>query len=315
MIYKNSIKVFFANFKNVWKILLYKLIMWLFISAICISFGISLIEKIFTESILEEFYDLFTNSTMNLNILSFISHLFLIVEQMFNIILAFDFYSWLLLICLIVVATILYFFFNSVLMLALSRELSDNMSSQTHRGFINCVLLSIRDGFKLCFVRMLVMLPLYLLIFFVLIKLYDLSEISAFWSIFAPMLFICAAIILFALKMTILLGWQPAMIEQGVGVFKGLKMNFKALKGKFFKLLSTSIFMLITLIVLNYLAISCLAISIVVTLPITTLLVMVYYMTAYYHCNGMRYYIDRNTIETPLKKENTDTIAKCKYII
>ena len=69
-------------------------------------------------------------------------------------------------------------------------------------------------------------------------------------------------------------------------------------------------------IALNVLAVILTAsVGLIVTLPFCILLIYTYNMVAYFYANGMRFYVEKNKIVTPIKIEDFESIKVLKNII
>ena len=118
--------------------------------------------------------------------------------------------------------------------------------------------------------------------------------------------------LLFALHQISVLGWMSAIIVFDCNVFEGYRKGFKAVVRHFGKTFTASLvcfafFWLLVLIFGVY--------SMAVLVPFMTTLLCVYDMAIFFSSQGMRFYYNENSILTPKKLEEVDSINKTAYLL
>ena len=95
-------------------------------------------------------------------------------------------------------------------------------------------------------------------------------------------------------------------------MFKGLKAGFKAVFRRFFKAFSTALVIFFLFFVLTYILTPC---SVLITFPLLFVLINIFEMVMFYGSQGMKYYVDLDTIVSPKRLAEVDSFKKVKNLI
>ena len=93
---------------------------------------------------------------------------------------------------------------------------------------------------------------------------------------------------------------------------KSFKKGFKAISRRYFRVLS-SIFVIIFFV--GVVAIMFTTISLIALIPLASVAILMLEMVVFFDSQGMRYYVDLETIVSPKKLEECDKFNKVKNII
>ena len=312
MMFKNTIKLTFANFINTWKIMLYKIIVFFCVLGLTFTICWPIIDSL----IIEDFFVLAQSQYdalfFNGNIVALFNTTASLIKQMMDIIVAHN-QVWLLIVS-IVTSTVLYYFTTGLEDLSVTNIISGYMSNSTKYGFLNTFVANLRKSSCLQLARTITVLPINILLIVSAYYIFvGLTSVSGILATMVTMLFV---IVTFSLKGTLFSGWVPAIQVKNLKTWQGLRMGVKAMSRRFYRTLSTNIVLITCIIVLNLFALlfTC-GIGLFITLPLSTLVMLIFNTTMYYGSNGIRYYVDSQTIISPKKLELQDTIKKVKNII
>ncbi|MEG1499480.1 MAG: hypothetical protein RR400_00190, partial [Clostridia bacterium] len=210
-----------------------------------------------------------------------------------------------------ILAFVLPFLYNFA-ELAVGESLYGYMSSLTKISFTGSLF---RNAAKSCLyglVKVLVVLPVNLLICAAVFGVLRLGAVSNEMFYFVPFLVTVVACFALGLKLTLFSGWMPAMIVFECGPFKGLRKGCKAVSRRFLKTLSTASIIIFAIFATNLLFGS---FAFIITIPLAFMFVLVFPMIMFFGSQGMRYYVDSDTILAPKKLEEIDSFKKVKDII
>ena len=316
MIFKNTFKVLLSNFSLTYKVLIYKLIVLLLALAlagtISTPFLMHLGETQFFTYFVDQLVLMFENINLG-NVFIGFKNIFI---SILNILKNLD--TNLLLNAILGIGTfvLVYGLFGNFTELATIDCLNGNLSSKTKLSFFKSTISKMFKSLLMTiikFVISLVYLVAVFLIFYYGFTNFDLASDIA--KIIIPASMFLSFVLITGIHLTLITGFAPSIIVNDEGVLNGLIIGFKAIKKKFFKVLSTSIMIVLILTILNLIvAVFSFFAGIIFTLPISYVVVCLYKIVAFYESNGMRYYVC-DTIRTPLKKGEQDKIKKLKYIV
>jgi len=316
MIFKNTFKLLFSNFSLTYKVLIYKLIVLLLALGLAGTIGVPflmhLTEVGFFKNVVDQILLMFENINLG-NVFIGFKNIFLItldlfknldINLLFNAVLS------------IIVFILTYGIIGSFSELSVIDCLNGNLSSKTKLSFFKSLISKMFKSILMVLIKFIISIPYLISIF--LILYFGFTSFDAFGDIakmLIPTLMFLAFVIFTGIHLTLITGFAPSIIVNDEGVFKGLFIGFKAIKKKFFKVLSTSIMIVLILTILNLIcAVFSFFAGIIFTLPISYVVICLYKIVAFYESNGMRYYVG-DTIRTPLKKGEQDKIKKLKYIV
>lgn len=312
MMFKNSIKLLMANFSTVWKLLVYKLI------ALGITVGLFFIGYS-SISGMSSFVTLKTSTldfVMTFNIGTSLG------EVLRNLLALIDvFFAFIADIAVTNTGMLVYFAIVFLIILPFLWKLSDiptgetlygYMASLTKYSFTGSMIRKIGISSRYSLLSLAIFLPINFLIAYGLYGILTLVNMGGIMLAIVPLLIFVYLSLIIGLKTALFCGWMPAIVVFNCGPVKGLKLGFKAVFRRFLKVLSTAIMLTAFVLAINLLFGS---FSFIITIPIGAMMVLVFQMVMFFGSQGMRYYVDLDTILSPKKLEQTDKFNKVKDII
>ncbi len=308
MRFKNTIRLFLENFKNVYKILLCKLVIGAVAAAILCSFMLPAVMQV-RESVEWQ--------TLKDAITDFIFVMFPGHEGdfatskaiLFNDALpAFGGYLWTkageivgISIGLILVYLIARFA-ESVCYFSVADTLDDKMQMYGRMTFSSSLVKNFGRASKYS----LVYVPLTFLFDLVIVGVcyLCLAAFKIFFGLFFSMILI---VLLQSLKLTVCCFWMPAMTTDKKTLKEGMQVWKKEGKGQFWKTFSVYVMLVYLIIVLNVLAVLCtLASGLILTVPMSFFALMCFQYVNYYTVQGRRYFITFDSIAFNEDKGNSE---------
>jgi hypothetical protein len=186
------------------------------------------------------------------------------------------------------------------------------MASQTKYGFMGAMIRKLGVSVSYSILLTLAILPFTALMLAGGVAVLYLTVYGGLLLYFLPFILFVYLLLINSLKITMLSGWTPSIVVFNCNAVTGFNKGMTALFRRFFKVWSTSI--ILTFIVLSVaMLLGCYALLIII--PIASLFISIFGMVMFFGSQGMRYYVDMDTIITPKKLEQTDKICKLKYVI
>lgn len=311
MMFRNSYRLLLANFGAFWKDFLYKLLVLGFVVAITIP----VMGTIKSLPVLESFFESaeqlfltfpFSNQSVFFEGLYDLSLTFLnLIRQLFNLHFATGIY-------LVFLYCLLMPFLFSLSDLAVSEVLYGSMASLTKYNFSASYIKKLVKSLAYSFFNTILNLIFVFLTAFGVFGILYLGITGDVSMLFVPALICLAIIVIMGFKLTLFAGWAPSIIVFNCGVFKGLKKGFIAVGRRFFKTYSS----VAMLILLHLLFVSVFGVvSLALLLPLFSVTLIIFQMVMFFGSQGMRYYVDTDTILSPKQLEETDKFEDAKYII
>lgn len=306
--FKNSFKLFFSNFDKVWKFLFYRLIVLAIIIGLIAPF-----YNVIKDIILANWTDSILDSIPATGLLygSDLAGLIRAVVQFLegSLIMLFTGHVW-----VGVYIMFMMFFIRPILnnmgKYATCEMLYGYMSSQSKVGFCSAYIRTIRKSFIYALLKTLLTLPLLLL---TLGALYGLTMIEGkIYGYFLPFLVIVVLSLVLALSETLVCGWAPAGVVYGEGASKAYRTGIRAVFRRYGRVLSTAL-MLNLLVVFLIMGFG--IVSILIFVPLYYGIISMFEMIMFYGSQGMKYYVDAETIVSPKKLEQRDKMKKTKYVL
>ena len=314
MMFKNSTKLCMANFSTVWKLLLYKLIVLgimvgLFYLGYTAVASVASVQALFSSvgdfvlsfNITSGFHSIFT-SIYELFVLLFEVIAELAVEHTW-IFVYFTFLS-------LIVSPFLWKFSD----IATGESLYGYMASLTRTSFVGALVRKSGHASLYSLMRLVIDVPLNLAIiagFYGILQILTVGN-GVVSSLLLPVIVFVYFTLTVGLKMALFSGWMPAMVVYNCGPIKGLVLGMRASFRRFFKVFSTSLMISAIVIAVNLLFGS---FSFIITVPLSAMFVLVFQMVMFFGSQGMRYYVDLDTILTPKKLEETDKFKTVKDLL
>lgn len=312
MMFRNSIKLLIANFSTVWKLALYYIIVVGAVIGLLFPFFGAIGSALNATGDLNNLVELFTSFNVSFNFFSFVTELNLLFVSIFNNLIAmFVTNTWVAIYLVFVL-----FYLAPVLFgladLPVGHTLFGYMSSLTKYNFTGSYISKLGRSIRYQLFKNLVHLPFNLAIFVVLYFILGLVSVGGILIYFLPVIIILSFILVIALKKTLFSGWMPAIVVYDYNIFvafgKGIQTVFK----RFFKVFSTSIFMVLIIFAFCYLFGTYVLLIII---PLSVIFFYVFEMVMFYSSQGMRFYVDLDTIVKPKLLEECDCFNKVKNII
>ncbi len=299
MSYKNSMKLFASNFALVWKQLLYLMCTLLIFSLCSYTITTPIIDLLKDNGIGGDFKLLFntvygTPSELALNISDVLKHIITILIENFSSI-------WLSLVGTILLCFLLPYILTQVSIYNISSILYQKFTMNMDVGYMQNFLRTLKQGLKYAFANLIFVLP-FLAIFVVLLEIYLLIANTIISAIIGLIGFMALTIMVLAFKITIFTNYTAYMVENDADAFvsfaKGVAISLK----NFWKPMSISIILLLTIIMVNgFIAVFTFFSGLIITIPATYVLIAIYNLVTYFNNKGIRYYLSNTIIYNPVK--------------
>ena len=310
--FKNSFKLLTANFSTVWKLVLYYLIVIALLVGLIYPVYDLILPALNAQGAITNLLETAKNLNISSNIPQIFNSIFSGLGLIFSAIFAlFTTNFWLAFYIVFIVFYLMPFLFG-LADLPIQETLFGYMSSLTKYGFVNSYVRKLGKSALFQLFKCLIMLPVNALIIYVLYQTLSLTTVGGIMVYFLPFIFVIVFCLLLALKRTLFSGWVPAIVVYDCNMFIGLTRGFKALFRRFWKSLSTALIMMLCIFAVNYLFGT---FAFLITIPVSIMLLNVFEMVMFYGSQGMRYYVDLETIVTPKRLEEKDSFRKIKNII
>lgn len=312
MMFKNSFKLLMAKFSTLWELVLYYIIVCAILFAFIFPFSGTLIENLQVGGHLENLYKCAINFNVSVNLFSWFKILYVSLVGVFYNFIAMLGTNTLLGIYVLVVLFFIIPFLFGLAKLPLEESLYGYMSSLTRYGFFHSFIRKFPKSARLSLFRTLICLPINLLFVYIFVLALKVTTFGGVFAMVSPFIAVAAMCILASLKATLFAGWIPACVVYNCNMFVGLAKGFKAVFRRFWRSLSTALVMMVIIFAVNYLFSS---FAFIISIPISIMLLNIFEMVMFYGSQGMRYYVDLDTIVTPKKLEELDSFSKIKDLI
>lgn len=308
MMFKNSFRLLLSNFDKVWKLLVYQILSWAVVLALLAPFYQTLIGGLTNAWELSNlgkyltngtFYGInvadallaFSNAVLSFAKLLFVEHLFVGVY------------------CTVILFFVRPFFAN-IGKYVVCEMVYGYMSSSSKHGFTITLLRTLKRSLPYAIFKTLYCLPFDALI---LASLFGLTSIDhALYAYAMPFLVVIVPSLLFALRETFSCGWAPAMIVFDQNVFRAFPKGIVASFRRGLRVYSTA-FMIYLLALVLTMVIGLYALILI--LPCIFPFIDIFEMVMFFSSQGMRFYVDADTILSPKKLEEVDRIKDAKYLL
>lgn len=298
---KNSIKLLLNNFSVVWKILLYKLVIFFISLALIVGFVLpnvlTIINSIGDTGLFENLKnlvnDFIARVDLNVNLEAFKTSLEnaskVLTENAQRLMMSYIY------IMIIVVLTNL---LSGLSELAGSDVINADMSANAKYSFSSRFIITFGKNIKYQLVRLFTEIPVYIIIAFIVWNVF--SFLFSYIAVFSVFFAFIVYIVLTGFTQSFFCGWLPEITLNKTNVFDAIRISFKKIRPHFFQILSGFVLINITLFFINsMLAFFTCGAGLLISIPMSTLLVIIYRLVIYYDINGLKYYADNNTIVSP----------------
>lgn len=309
--FKNSIKLLCANFDKVWKFLVYLILSWGIVLALLAPFYSTFAEIITQVWVENNLGSVFTSGTFyGLSVTvaealtSVLGAIFAFIKILFTTNVWIGIYFAII---VYVVRSIL----HDVGKFVTCEMMYGYMATSTKVGFTSTLLRTLKKSLSYAGIKLLFALPFNVLI---CLGIYGLSLMpgNAVLSVLLPILIIIIPSLLLAFKQTFISGWAAAMIVFDCNVFKAFAKGEAAVLRRGLRVYST-VFIIFIMVFLLAMAFG--LYSLVIILPVLFPLIYTFEMVMFFSSQGMRFYVDTDTILTPKRLEEVDKIENAKYLL
>lgn len=311
MMFKNSIKLFVANFSIFWKVLLYKLIVVLVGVLLFLPVLNIWVEAFQAVNFLDAFTHFATN-TVFVNLTELFRNLFVLVQTFIDgiyILLQTSVFSF---IYSLFLAIIVIPFLYNLSSIPAGECLYSYMATLSKPKFTIAFINRIGISSVYSIFKTLMLIPILAIFLSGFYGLLMLTTIEGILQIFLPLIIFIYIVVVVAVVITFFSGWMPASVVFNISPVLTYKKGIKAVFRRFFKILST---MLIIIFLSTFMTLMFTSISLVVVIPFTEVMIIMFEMVMFFESQGNRYYVDMDTICCPKKLEECDSFKKVKSII
>ena len=313
MIFRNTFRLLFSNFSNVWKLLLYYFICFSITALVCSGFIMPIINELARDGILTKLWDIISNFFVIGPEASLVA-LHEVIVQTIAILsdnLTLKFFSIFTIIWLFLVFPITL----DMAKIALGEVIYGYMTSQVKYSFTGRYVKNIGKGISYSALKYAVQLVFRALNIGVIVCFFQFL-IKGGGYVFLAMLVFALLLLLVALKRTLFSCWMPAICVLSEDAFSSLATNFKTSFRNFFVIFSNMLVLEIVAIVFNLIfGVFTATVSLIITLPITVFVFAIAEMTSFFSSRGMRFYVYPDMFISPKKFEEQDSISRIKNLI
>lgn len=309
MMFKNSIRLLCSNFAEVWKLLVYHIISIGFCVGLLAIFHtefVSYFNLAYTESGLVDVFGSGTlydvgNIALTLSKVADFGVLFLQTMFASNVGIGIFF--------LIVIFYILPLLMNMG-KIVMCELMYGYMSACQKQSFTGTFLKTLKSSLAYSSIKVLYALPFNVL---TMLSMWGLTRVSnGAFNYIMPFAFVIVPAVFMAFKELFNGGWAPAKVVYNHNIFKSYAIGMRAVLRRGDKVFSTAfIFYLLAIVISVVLGLY----SLIIILPIISPLLHIFEMVCFFSNQGMRYYVDNDTILSPKKLEEVDKIEDAKYIL
>lgn len=308
MTFKNYMKISFSNFDKTWKLMLYRLVVWAVVCAMiasCFNPIRRVVIDIWDGELFAEFAGagLFYGKNVAVTFANVASVLVVGLTKLFTNNLGIAIY-------LTLVIFLVKPFLMNIGRFVVNEQMYGYMSSHAKHGFCSTFIRTLAKSSQYAILRLLFTLPfngaVAVMFYFML------SAGGHAFSIAMPFVFLMIATFVLSIKQILIMGWAPALVVSGENVFKSFGIGLKATLRGFSRTLVFSNALYFTMILLAF---GFGVFSLLVIVPLFGTITSIFEMLNYFSCQGMRYYVDRDTVLSSKKLEEQDTISKAKFLL
>lgn len=283
--FRNSVKLLFSNFATVWKLLLYYLVITLIGVGLVAPVFSSVVEVFRNHNFFEILVDLLTTFNLGTNLIS----IFAGVGTVFSTLVAcivdyFVIHTWLAVYLTFLFVVLLPFLYE-LGGIAAGETLYGYMSSQAKVNFTGRIFTSLKKSFKYIMAKILVATPINLLVFYLIIKVFELTTLGGTIKFAVPLIITLVLCLLITLRLVLFSGWLPALIVYDCGVWSAFARGIKAVGRRFFRTFSTMLIFVILNICIDVLFGS---IAFLLLIPLGLYLIYIVDFVMFYGSQGDR---------------------------
>jgi len=316
MIITDTIKLFFNNSGLIWKILLYQLVCSILVCGVAVACCYPLIVGLVDSGVFDQIANIISDSFFNFQINEILSNLGSIMSQFLGIITSNSAQFVPLLILLFIVLGIGGSFIFGLMQIPVMECIYGFMGSFSKLGFGGCFIKDFGRSVRFSLARLAIVLPFDILILAVFLLSLRLFSFGVVLSMLAPFIIVFVLTALISIRISLFSTWASSIVVKNSKIFTGLKDSFKAVSKTYKQMFGTSVAITLIIIVLNVSAIMFTAsVGLFLTIPSSVLLCYVFAQVAFFYANGLRFYLDKQTIVTPRKIEDFESLKTLKNIV
>lgn len=308
MMFRNSLKLLCANFDKVWKLLVYQILsIAIYFALLCVFFNqyLDIITNAINQSGLASVTNtgIFLGSNLADGLTSAVDFVLIFFRDLFTTNVGYGIYF-----------CILTFYFLPLLLnigrVVMCEMLYGFMSSCQKQSFTGTFLKTLKTSLAYSSLKVLYAIPFN---FLILLSMWALTRVDNYvFDYIMPFAFVIVPSLLMAFKETFNAGWAPAKVVYNQNIAKSFRIGMRAVLRRGARVFSTAFIIFLLAIVLSMV----LGLySIIIILPLVSPLVHIFEMVVFFSSQGMRFYVDTDTILSPKKLEEVDKIEDAKYII
>lgn len=311
MRFKHSLLVFIDNIATTYKVLLYKLIVAVIVSALSLAVilpSLNVVRSTAEYAALSEQLNAFWADVSALQLTNLASSFDNIKIELGSFVQVLTSNGLIAVdaVCAVIIAFI-YYFLTAIGDFGLGETVNNRMMLRAHTPYAATLLKDLRRA------------SLYAIIYTPISLLFYAIGGVIIWAVafkalaFAPLLakcFVAAAltISLFALKFTLTTDWMPHILHTNCNNRKAIAYCLHPKKGAFLRVLSTLIVMVILIFVINAVgALFTFGAALIITIPAGTMLLTCYQFVNYCDNNSLKFFIDDYVIIGPQKEAKMTT--------
>lgn len=314
MIFRNTFRLLFSNFSNVWKLLVYYLICIVLTFLVCGALALPIIEKLNQANVFSDFLaivnNFFNNAPSNtaLNLEGVWENFLQVINSNPQFTFNYVFLAiWLLFV---------FPFTLDLAQLPMGEVLYGYMTSQTKYSFTGRFIKTLKKSLLYSLVRFFVLLVFNVGIFTFIFLIIKLATMGNILYLMLDIALLACLLIVIAFKYTLFSCWMPAISVFDSNVFVALGQNFVVAFRKFGSIFSTSILLVILALVFNLIfGVFSFTVSFIVTIPITVFVFAIFQMVSFFSSQGMKFYVYPDMVISSKTFEEQMTIENTKYLL
>ncbi len=311
MIFKNSLKLFVANFSVFWKLLLYKLMVIAFCCVLLIP-TFSVWNEAFNSVEFSELLIGFSTKTVFVNISALMRSLYVVVEAFLDAVaILYSAHTFMLFYTAVILLVILPFLFG-LFTIPAGEGLYSYMASLNRSSFMANFVSKLGKSAVYSLIRTLILLPFLAVFLTGAYYLLSLCKSSGIIQIFLPIMLVVYIALLLSLFTTFLSGFMPACVAFDISPLKAFKKGLKAVSRMFLRVFSSVFVIFFFTIIFTFIMTS---FSLIALIPLASVAIIMLDMVMFFESQGNRYYVDLDSIVTPRKLEQCEKFNKVKNII
>lgn len=307
MMFKNSVKLLCSNFDKVWKLLVFHILSFALCTALlCVFFDyyVSAWNAAFTDSTLNQMVESGTlyGSKLADGLTAAVDFIILFMQGVFANVGRGIYFVFILFI-------LLPFLLNTG-KIVICEMMYGYMSSCQKQSFTGTYLKTLRTSIVYSITKLFYSIPFNALI---ALSLWGLTRVqNNVFDYIMPLAIVLVPALLMAFKETFTAGWAPAQVVYNQNIFKSYAIGMRAVLRRGARVFSNAfVIFLLSLVLSVILGLY----AIIIILPIISPFLHIFEMVMFFSSQGMRFYVDTDTIHTPKRLEEVDRIEDAKYII